>query len=307
MSNLTTPRGVYPAMITPLKADKSIDWDAVDQLTDWYIEAGVAGLFAVGQSGEMFALSDEERLSLAARVVGRAKGRVPVVASGVFDRSLARQAQFVRQMADLGVSQVIVIASIMAGAGEDDAVWRGNVERLLDATGDVPLGLYECPQPYHRLLAADLVAWAAGTGRFFMLKETSRSLSALGAKIAAAEGSGLGIYNADATTLLQSLQAGAAGYCGIAANFYPEPLVWLCERYCNARADDVQAMIRIADAPIHHRYPVSAKYYRRQAGLAMSTLSRVSEEALTDYDKRVLDSIARQMARLQLDEGVLTE
>ncbi len=306
MSNLTSPSGVFPAMITPLKMDLSIDWDGVDRLTDWYIESGVAGLFAVGQSSEMFALSDDERLRLAERVVRRSQGRVPVVASGTFDRSIAKQAEFVRQMADLGVAQVVVIASMMAQPKEDDAVWRGNVSQLLAATADIPLGLYECPQPYHRLVPADLLAWAARTGRFRLLKETSRSLSQLRAKIAAAAGTDLCVYNADATTLLESMKAGASGYCGIAANFYPGPLVWLCERYLDADAKDLQSLINMADPTIHHCYPVSAKYYRRQSGFKMTTVSRVSDARLTDYDRRILDSIARRMNRLQLKDGNLT-
>ncbi|MDE2858713.1 MAG: dihydrodipicolinate synthase family protein [Chloroflexota bacterium] len=306
MSNATTPSGVFPAMITPLKMDKSIDWDGIDRLTDWYIESGVTGLFAVGQSSEMFALSDDERLRLAARVVKRSKGRVPVVASGTFDRSVARQVKFVRQMADLGVAQVVVIASMMAQPEDDDTVWRSHVSRLLEATGDIPLGLYECPQPYHRLVSADLVTWAAGTGRFRLLKETSRSISQLRAKIEAAEGSSLCVYNADATTLLESMKAGASGYCGIAANFYPQPLVWLCKHFLDTEAVNAQTLIRMADPTIHHQYPVSAKYYRRQAGFDMTTVSRVSNARLTDYDQRVLDSIARQMDRLILEERNLT-
>ena len=306
MTEAATLRGVFPAMITPLKMDMSIDWDGVDRLTDWYIDFGVAGLFAVGQSSEMFALSDGERLRLAARVVRRADGRVPIVASGTFDRTVAAQAQFVRQMADLGVTQVVLIASMMAELDDDDTIWRSNVSRLLDATADIPLGLYECPQPYHRLVSADLVAWAAGTGRFCLLKETSRSLSQVRAKVEAAAGAGIGIYNADATTLLESMRFGAAGYCGIAANFYPEPLIWLCERFCDAEAENVQSLLRMADPTIHHLYPVSAKYYRRQSGFDMTTVSRVNEAALTDYDKRILDSIAKQMDSLKLQDRNLT-
>ena len=306
MSNLTTRRGVFPAMITPLKMDMSIDWDGVDHLTDWYIDSGVTGLFAVGQSSEMFALSDDERLRLAERVVRRSKGRVPVVASGTFDQSIAAQVKFVRQMADLGVAQVVVIASMMAQPEDDDTVWRSNVSQLLDATDDIPLGLYECPQPYHRLVSADLVAWAAETGRFCLLKETSRSLSQLRAKIEAAEGASLCIYNADATTLLESMKLGASGYCGIAANFYPELLVWLCKHFLSPDAVNAQTLIRMADPTIHHHYPVSAKYYRRQSGFDMTTVSRVSNATLTNYDQRILDSIAKQMNSLKLGDRNLT-
>ena len=97
------PAGVWPAMVTPLTPAGEIDWAGVDALTDWYIESGVAGLFAVGQSGEMFALSDEERLALAAHVVRQAAGRVPVVASATFGGSMEKQADFIKQMADTGV------------------------------------------------------------------------------------------------------------------------------------------------------------------------------------------------------------
>ena len=40
-------------MITPFKEDLSVDYKALDALTEWFIESGTAGLFAVCQSSEM--------------------------------------------------------------------------------------------------------------------------------------------------------------------------------------------------------------------------------------------------------------
>ena len=295
MTTSQFPFGVWPAMITPLKADKSIDWAGVDRLTDWYIESGVAGLFAVGQSSEMFAMDDDERLRLAQQVVKRTNGRLPVAASGTFVRSTEAQAEFIKKMVDTGVQVVVVLASEMAAPDEDDAIWQKNVEQLLNHTGNIPLALYECPEPYHRLISPELVRWAAQTERFHLLKETSRSIEQVQAKIQAAEGTPLGIYNADATTLMQSLRSGGRGYCGIAANFYPEVVVWLCEHFEKQEADQVQARMGIADSPIHHKYPVSAKYYRQQAGFDMLTISRVTDVELTPYEMRVLNNIASLM------------
>lgn len=295
MTTRQFPYGVWPAMITPLKAGKSIDWDGVDRLTDWYIESGVSGLFAVGQSSEMFAMNDNERLRLAQRVVDRTAGRLPVAASGTFVRSVEEQAEFIQKMVDTGVQVVVLLASEMAAPDEDDSIWQKNVEQLLSLTGDIPLALYECPEPYHRLISPELVRWAAKTERFHLLKETSRSIEQVQAKIQAAEGTPLGIYNADATTLLQSLRSGARGYCGIAANFYPEVIVWLCEYFENQEADQVQARLGIADSPIHHKYPVSAKYYRQHAGFDMHMISRVTDVELTHYEMRVLNYIASLM------------
>lgn len=294
MAGFQAPAGVWPAMITPLNSDKTIDWGGVDALTDWFIASGVAGLFAVGQSGEMFRLDNGERLALAQRVVERAAGRVPVVATGTFGGPIREQAAFIRQMADTGVQAVTVIASTMAAASEDDTVWRQHVEQLLEQTGDIRLALYECPEPYHRLIAPSLAGWAGSTGRFHLLKETSRSMDAVQAKITATRDTPLRVFNADTTGLLETLRCGGYGYCGIAGNFYPDLLVWLCDHYADApeSAEQLQAMLSTADVPLHFKYPVCAKYFRQRAGAAMLTISRVTDAELTAYDRRVLDGIA---------------
>jgi 4-hydroxy-tetrahydrodipicolinate synthase len=221
---------------------------------------------------------------------------VPVVASGTFVRPLEQQAAFIQRMSDTGVQAVTLIASQMAEQDEDGSVWCGQVERLLELTGDIPLALYECPEPYHRLVAPEMVAWAAQTERFFLLKETSRSLEAVRAKIEAASGTAMGIYNADTTALLPSLQAGARGYCGIAANFYPELVEWLCAHYADSpqEAERVQALMSMIDPVIHQKYPVCAKYLRQRAGFDMLTISRTSDAELNAYDRRVFDGIALQ-------------
>ena len=294
MAAFQAPAGVWPAMITPLKSDKSIDWGGVDALTDWFVESGVAGLFAVGQSGEMFRLSNDERVQLAQHVVKRTAGRVPVVATGTFGGPISEQAAFIKRMADTGVQAVTVIASEMAAASEDDTIWRQRVEQLLEETGDINLALYECPEPYHRLIAPASAGWAASTGRFYLLKETSRSMEAVQAKISATEGTSLRVFNADTTGLLETLRCGGYGYCGIAANFYADLLVWLCNHYADApeSAEILQAMFATADGPLHFKYPVCAKYFRQQAGMNMLTSSRTSDAELTAYDRRVLHGIA---------------
>jgi 4-hydroxy-tetrahydrodipicolinate synthase len=294
MAAVEIPGGVWPATIIPLHADKSIDWEGVDKLVEWYIASGVAGLFSVGQSGEMFGLSDEERLAVARRVVDRAAGRVPVVATGTFGGPLEQQAEFISRMAATGVTAVTIIAAQLADATEDDDIWCRNLERVLALTGEIPLALYECPEPYHRLIVPEALAWAARAGRFYLLKETSRSLTQIKAKVDAITGTPLRLFNADTTSLLESMKLGAKGYCGIAANFYPDLLVWLCANF-ETRPEEtarLQAALSVADVALHFKYPVSAKYYRQHNGFDMLTVSRISDAQIEPYDQRVLDSIA---------------
>ncbi len=297
MKPVNIPDGVWPVMLTAFKEDKSIDWGGVDALTDWYIENGAAGLFAVSQSSEMYELSNEERLQLATRVIKRADGRLPVIASGTFGDSLEEMAGFIHKIADTGVRAVVVIASQLAAQDEGDDVWCAHAEKLLRLTGDIPLGIYECPAPYHRLLSPETIGWAARTGRFFFLKETSRSMQAVRDKIAAASGTPFGFFNADATGLLETLRSGGKGYSGIAANFYPDLIAWLCAHFDDSveRAARVQQIICMGDAAIHIKYPVCAKYYLQRVGLPIGTTCRRTDAQLHERDRRILDDFVDYM------------
>ena len=50
MKNAQIQNGVWPTMITPYTPDGKIDYAMVEKLVEWYIERGVAGIFAVCQS-----------------------------------------------------------------------------------------------------------------------------------------------------------------------------------------------------------------------------------------------------------------
>jgi len=86
----TIPDGVYPTMITPYTEEGRIDYDALEKLVEWHIERGVAGLFAVCQSSEMFHLSLRERLELARMSIRFVHGRVPVPCVGACGRCSRR-------------------------------------------------------------------------------------------------------------------------------------------------------------------------------------------------------------------------
>ena len=48
------PGGSWPVMLTPFTAENTVDYPALKELVDWYIENGVSGMFSVCQSSEMF-------------------------------------------------------------------------------------------------------------------------------------------------------------------------------------------------------------------------------------------------------------
>ena len=294
----TLPKGSWPVMLTPFLDDQSIDWHGVDALTDWYIASGSAGLFAVCLSSEMYQLTDDERTVLATRVVRHVAGRVPVVATGTFGGTVEEQARTIMRMAQTGVAAAVVSVNQLACAEEADTVWQQRAEHLLALTGELPLGLYECPNPYHRLLSPDLLGWAGATGRFVFHKDTACELEPIRAKLAAARGTPLSWFNANCQTLLASLQAGGDGYCGIAANVCPELFAWLC-RHAESHPDAAQRLQRflsLVDVAVSRKYPTSAKLFLASVGLPIGPNCRTGTATFREDELLVLDHL-RGLAR----------
>ncbi len=44
---LTTGKDIFPTMITPYRADGSVDYETAERYVDWYFENGMTGIFAV--------------------------------------------------------------------------------------------------------------------------------------------------------------------------------------------------------------------------------------------------------------------
>ncbi len=304
MSTDAIPSGLWPVMVTPFHEDRSIDWRGVDALTDWYLSAGAVGLFAVAQTSEMYAMSREERLALAERVVKRVDGRAPVVASGTFGGPMDRQIRDVRAMADTGVDAVIVITSQLAGLGESDRVLTERLLQLHSGVPDARLGLYECPLPYKRLLPAEVLHVLAETGAYVFLKDTTEQPKAISQKVAVVEGTRLKIFNAEMSSLLESVRSGAHGFCGNAGNYYPELVQWLCEAGMrdDADAQRLQHVMTVVDAVVSSPlYPASAKAFLSSArGIDILPVCRVTNVRLGEHDLRQLSHLDELVRDLKL-------
>jgi len=292
-------RGVWPVMLTPFDDNREIDWESLKKLTDWYLAAGVNGLFANCQSSEMFFLSEDESLQLTRFVVDHVAGRVPVVASGHTACGLAAQIDQLGAMAETGVDSVIMISNRFALAGESDAVVLANLKTITAALTDkVGLGIYECPAPYKRLLSDEVVAWCAQSGRYTFIKDTCCQIETIRRRLQLIKGSRLHLANANGQTLLASLQAGGHGYSGVMTNFHPELYVWLCNNWQKdaERALIVSDYLSTASLAEHLDYPICAKDYQLSIGNFKSVASRAREAG--NYYSAHFQSTMQQMMHL---------
>ncbi|MGI2298043.1 dihydrodipicolinate synthase family protein [Paenibacillus sp. GXUN7292] len=307
--NKQLPNGVFPTMITPFTASNEVDYTALEKLVEWYIQHKVDGLFAVCQSSEMFKLSLDERVELARFIMEKAKGRVPVIASGHIADTFEEQVKELKAMCGTGIDALVLITNRLVQQHESDDMFKGNLERLLKHIPEhIPLGFYECPSPYKRVMSPSLLRWCAETGRFFFLKDTSCDMENITEKLEAVQGTGLKIYNANTATLLDSLKLGIAGYSGVMANFHPELYVWLTRNYSDRPVEAKQLSDQLSMASLIEKqlYPVNAKYYQMLEGNFTNNISRTQDyTAFTPTHRLEVEQLQRLSKRLaaQLPDG----
>lgn len=292
-------KSFVPVMLTPYNTDKTINYHHLDRLTDHYLAAGARGLFANCLSSEMYELSPEERLKITQRVLGRVNGRFPVVATGSFGDTIQEKADFTKKMADTGVDAVIMITSHFAEKDESDSEMIKNLEIFLRLTEGIPLGTYECPSPYKRILSEKVLSHILPSERLIYHKDTTEDIDDIARKLAISKGSNLGLYNAHIGSAVDSLRMGGAGLSPIAGNYYPEIIAWICQHATDPtkkeEVDWLQIQLAKMGPIITKNYQLSARYFLNQSGLSLEVISRKSNGQLSRQEMKTLDEAGKEV------------
>lgn len=301
-------KGFIPVMLTPFLSNGEIDYPALTQLTEIYLQAGSSGLFANCLSSEMFELTDKERIQAIKHVIKVADGSVPVVATGTFGGPITKQADFVKEVSDLGVEAVIAITGLLADEQESDAVFNDRVYDLLNQTGKIPIGFYECPVPYKRVLKPEQLADFVSTGRVIYHKDTCLDLTQIKEKLRLTQGNAFGLYDAYIVHAVESLKAGTSGLSCIQGNYFPELIVWLCDHYNDeSLVEEVNAvqqfLIDNMDV-MHNVYPIVSKYFLQKRGLNISTFTRRNVGSFTPTIVKEVEKLYDDYTALRTDLNI---
>lgn len=294
--------GVYPVMITPFKDNGQVDYDSLVKLTKWYDNQGADGLFAICQSSEMFDLTLDEKIEIIKTI--QKTTNLPIVASGHTQDLLLMQIDEMKKIANTNVDAIVLLTNRFANEGQSDEVFIKNLSFFLEKfPKDIPLGLYECPYPYKRLLSPKELEYILDTKRFVFLKDTSCDISIINNRLNQIKGTTFKLYNANAPTLVESLKNGASGYSGIHANYSTKLLKYIVENYKSN--DEIfnkahNLMIAIKELAAVTIYPVSPKYHQLQCGNFDSIKTRVKDDKLvTDDMKKAIGVISTQIEKLE--------
>ena len=303
--NFEATYGVYPTMITPYRKNGTVDDTAVEALTEWYWKRGCDGIFADCQSSEIQFLTLDERVSILHTVMQKvyalaaqdpSRPRMTVVASGHVSDGFEDQVRELNAIAAEKPDALILISNRMDIANTSDEAWIADTERLIaELPAEMPLGIYECPKPYKRLLSEKMLRWCVENGRFYFVKDTCCDAELIRARLEICKGSHLKLFNANAQTLLETVRAGVYGYCGVMANFHPDLYTRLLKGDINSSdASLLQDFLGLAATIEGQTYPCCAKYYlNRFEGVAMEPDARSADvRNLTAYQKSCVDQLA---------------
>ena len=273
MPDFQVPDGAYPILLTAFDGRDALDLPAISSLLDFYARVGVPGVLALGQASEVLYLDDEERLRVARHVAQYPTGDMTIATVGNFGATLAQQAACLRQVYEMGSDIAVVALSLLPSAQNMD-------EQLLEISAlvgeHVRLGIYELPQPQHRLLTAEEVARVATSGRFYFMKDTCREIAPFSAKLHAAAGSKLKLFQANLKVLPPSMAAGSHGFCGWLPMVAPELSAQVCDLSLPAalRQEAHERLMAFNEVMVAHGFPASAKHILARRGVAIEPYSR---------------------------------
>ena len=183
---------------------------------------------------------------------------------------------------------------------DPDEDFKKQLEKILNTTDNIPLGLYECPMPYKRLVSPSLMNWLGSTNRFLYHKDTSCNIDQIKEKIDAIKDSPLGLFNANTPTGILSMKEGAMGLSPVAANYYPELFAYLLKNYSKPdnNYEKVESLVTLLDSIADGKhYPLLAKITLGKRGLKIKPITRTPVPALDQQDVIILEKLLTRIKK----------
>ena len=243
------PKGIIPAMVTPIDAVGRINESAVRKLTNHLIDGGVHGLFPVGSQREFFALTFEQKKETIRIVVDETRGRVPVYA-GTGAVTTREAIETTKMAQDWGVSAVSVITPYFLVPSQKELI--AHYTAIAKACPDLPILLYSNPERTQVPFPTATVLELAAVDNIVGIKDSSGDMSLTGEYIRLTRGMNFHVLMGRDTLIYAALCYGAAGSICATGNVDPRVPVEIYEAFLvgdHKRALDAQfrlAPLRIA-------------------------------------------------------------
>lgn len=258
--------GSIVALVTPFRADGSVDFDALERLVDFHLENQTDALLVLGTTGESSTMTHEEDNSVVEAVVGQVAGRIPVIAgsgSNSTQTMLEKSLEYQR----LGADGLLIITPYYNKSNEE-GIYR-HFKTVADAV-EIPCILYNIPGRCGCSISLANVERLAGHPNIMGIKEASGNVG-FAASVARLLSPDFRMYSGEDALTVPLMALGASGTISVWADVQPALVHEMCRSFLDgdvAHARKIQLdALPLINALFSEVNPIPVKEALAQMGL----------------------------------------
>ena len=212
-------RGCATAIVTPFKADGSIDEERMRALVDRQIKGGVKLLVPCGTTGESATMTEEEDRRVIAMTIEVARGHARVIA-GAGSNSTAAAIEYSQRARDLGADAVLQVAPWYNKPTQEGLY--AHFRAIAEAVPETPIMLYNVPgRTSSNIAAQTTLRLARDCENIVAIKEASGNLTQI-MEILRDRPTNFSVLSGDDSVTLPLIALGGKGIVSVASNEIPD-------------------------------------------------------------------------------------
>ena len=212
--------GMATAIVTPMKNDGSVDFEAMGRFIDFQIENGINALVVMGTTGENATLEPEEQKEVIEFTVKRTAGRVPVIA-GTGTNNTTHVLENTKNACEVGVDGILVVTPYYNKATQAGLIKHFTM--IADAS-EVPVILYNVPGRTGCALTPKTIAALAEHPNIVGLKEATGNMSQM-VEIMNLCGDKIDVYSGEDALTVPMMAMGGSSTISVLSNILPAETV----------------------------------------------------------------------------------
>lgn len=283
--------GSMVALVTPMRADGTVDSDSLRKLVEFHIDNNTDGIVAVGTTGESATLSVEEHCDVIRQIVEQVNGRIPVIA-GTGANSTTEAIELSEYARDLGVAAVLLVVPYYNRPTQQGLYLH--FKTIAEAV-DIPQILYNVPSRTACDLLPETVGRLAKIKNIIGIKEATGDVRRV-QLIKDLVDADFELYTGEDGNTVDFILAGGFGVISVTANVAPKLMHEMCVA---AMAGDADKARQINDKLAQlHRYlfsesnPIPVKWALHEMGLIPSGIRLPMTVLSEQFHQPVRDALA---------------
>lgn len=282
--------GSIVALVTPMRADGAVDFDALDRLVEFHVNNGTDGIVAVGTTGESATLDIDEHIGVIQRVVKKAAKRLTVI-GGTGANSTSEAIEWTQLAKGVGADACLLVTPYY-NKPTQEGLYR-HFRAIAEAV-DIPLILYNVPGRTACDMKPETVVRLAEIDNIIGIKEASGSLER-NRELVKLLGDRFCLLSGDDEIAVESTLAGFRGVVSVSGNVAPRQVHDAIAAALEGKTDTARALSDTL-RPLHRALfvesnPIPVKWALARLGLIEDGIRLPLTPLSKQYHGQVLEAL----------------